>query len=236
MKITTVLFDLDGTLLPMDQDRFMRAYFGGLGKKMAPLGYDPDLLIKAIWAGTAAMVKNNGPVTNEQTFWAVFSSMLGDRIRADQSHLEDFYRKDFPGAVAQSCGHDARAQAIVKDLCDRGFCVVLATNPLFPRIATEARIRHAGLSPEDFALVTTYENSHYCKPKPDYYKEILEKIGKSPEECLMVGNDVDEDMIARELGMEVFLLTDCLLNKHQKDISQYPGGGFDALSRFLQNL
>lgn len=236
MKITTVLFDLDGTLLPMDQDQFMKAYFGGLAKKMAPHGYDPDLLIKAIWAGTAAMVKNDGTRTNEVAFWEVFSSILGERIRGDEHLLEEFYQTDFPHAVAASCGCDARAHAIVKDLCDRGFCVVLATNPLFPRIATEARIRYAGLRTDDFALFTTYENACYCKPNLDYYREILCKIGKDPAECLMVGNDVEEDMIARELGMQVFLLTDCLLNKHGRDISQYPNGDFDTLARFLQNI
>ena len=52
----------------------------------------------------------------------------------------------------------------------------------------------------------------------------------------MVGNDVEEDMIARELGMQVFLLTDCLLNKHGRDISQYPNGDFDTLAQFLQNI
>lgn len=236
MKMTTVLFDLDGTLLPMDQDRFMKAYFGGLAKKMAPHGYDPDALIKAIWAGTASMVKNDGTRTNEDAFWAVFASMLGEKVRADAHLLEEFYQTDFPHAVAEGCWCDARAGAIVNDLRARGFCVLLATNPLFPRIATEARIRHAGLSPNDFALVTTYENASHCKPNLDYYRDILQTIGKSPKECLMVGNDVDEDMIARELGMQVFLLTDCLLNKQGRDISEYPNGDFDDLSRFLQNL
>ena len=40
--IKTVLFDLDGTLLPMDQDNFVKAYFKNLAIKLAPHGYDPQ--------------------------------------------------------------------------------------------------------------------------------------------------------------------------------------------------
>ncbi|MBQ7839810.1 MAG: HAD family hydrolase, partial [Lachnospiraceae bacterium] len=112
----------------------------------------------------------------------------------------------------------------------------LATNPLFPAIATQSRAKWAGLDPEDFALITTYENSYHCKPNPDYYQEIMDKLKVKPEECMMVGNDVSEDMIARELGMKVFLLTDCLINKDGADISQYPNGSFPELLDYIRSL
>ena len=83
-------------------------------------------------------------------------------------------------------------------------------------------------------LYTTYENSGFCKPNPKYYSEILEKLNLDPEDCLMVGNDVIEDMVAQKLGMKVFLLTDCIINKENKDISQYPNGGFDELIKYLE--
>ena len=69
MSITTVLFDLDGTLLPMDQDVFVKDYFSRIAAKVAPAGYDPKQLIDTIWRGTAAMVKNDGSKTNEEAFW-----------------------------------------------------------------------------------------------------------------------------------------------------------------------
>ena len=114
--------------------------------------------------------------------------------------------------------------------------VALATNPLFPAVATLSRIQWAGLNPEDFELVTTYENSRFCKPNPDYYREILGKLKLDGEECLMVGNDVGEDMIARRLGMKVFLLTDCLINKDNADISQFPNGSFPELLHYIRSL
>ena len=118
---------------------------------------------------------------------------------------------------------------------DMGGRVALATNPLFPSYATERRIRWAGLQPEDFELYTTYENIGCCKPNLAYYREILRRMKLPPEACIMVGNDVDEDIVAAQLGMQVFLLTDCLLNRHSLDIEAYPHGDFDALIAFLQN-
>ncbi len=233
MAVKAVLFDLDGTLLPMDQDAFMKYYFSGLAKRLAPYGYEPKTLIDAVWAGSVAMVKNDGSRTNEAVFWDTFTSILGEEIRAYEAELEDFYRNEFSAARA-ACRENLMARKIIDSLKEKGIPVVLATNPLFPSVATEARMSWVGLCPQDFALVTTYENSGSCKPNPQYYREILEKSGYAPEECLMVGNDVDEDMIAEDLGMQVFLVTDCLLNRKGKDISRYPSGDFNALLRYLE--
>ena len=234
MKITTILFDLDGTLLPMDQDTFVKAYFGGLAKKLAPHGYKPEELINTVWAGTAAMVKNDGSHTNEIAFWKRFVSVYGEeRARRDYPLFEAFYRENFD-EVAKVCGYDPRARQVIDFLKERGVRRVLATNPLFPSVATEKRMAWAGLSPTDFEYFTTYENSRFCKPNPAYYRDILEKIGCVPEECAMVGNDVGEDMIAKDLGMQVFLLTDCIINKNNVSVDGYPHGGFDELMDWLK--
>lgn len=118
---------------------------------------------------------------------------------------------------------------------EKGLRVALATNPIFPAVATETRIRWAGLEPEDLELYTTYENIGYCKPNPDYYREIAKRLGVQPWECLMVGNDVTEDMVAEKAGMQVFLLTDCLINKERKDISLYPRGSFLQFLDHIEN-
>lgn len=233
--IKTVLFDLDGTLLPMDQDEFVKAYFGLLAKKLAPHGYEPQELIGAIWSGTKAMIKNDGAMTNEQAFWADFAGHYGENARKDEPLFEEFYATEF-GKVQTVCGFDSRAEQTVKQLKDRGIRVVLATNPIFPAIATRQRIAWAGLEPEDFELFTTYENASFCKPNPAYYQQILEKLDLDPRECLMVGNDVGDDMVAEKLGMKVFLLTDCLINKDGTDISRYPHGSFPELEAYLENL
>ena len=234
MSIKVVLFDLDGTLLPMDQDVFVKMYFGLMAKKLAPHGYEPDSLIKAVWAGLGAMYKNNGLQTNEEAFWNAFAGLLGEHVRKDKPLFEDYYRNEFQ-QVKNYCGFNPKAVETVHKLKESGYRVVLATNPLFPSIATQSRIRWAGLSPEDFELYTTYEDYSYCKPSLGYYKAVLEKLSVQPEDCIMVGNDVGEDMVAENLGMKVFLMTDDLINKENVDISVYPHGGFDELVEYVLN-
>lgn len=234
MSVTTVLFDLDGTLLPMDQDIFIKDYFGRIAAKLAPHGYDPKLLVDTIWRGTAAMVTNDGSKTNEEAFWEYAVSVYGNKILQDKPLFDEFYEQEFD-KIRAVCGFHLAAAEIVRGLKQRGIRVILATNPIFPARATQWRIRWAGLQPEDFALYTTYENSRFCKPNPDYYREILRQQGLTPEECIMVGNDVGEDMIAGSLGMQVFLLTDCLINRENKDISAYPHGGFAQLKTWLES-
>lgn len=235
MAITTVLFDLDGTLLPMDQDLFVKAYFGNLAKKLAGRGYEPDSLIQAIWSGTKAMVKNDGKHTNEEAFWEDFCTHYGPDAKKDIPYFDEFYKNEFQ-QVQKVCGYTPQAAETVRLLKEKGIRVALATNPIFPSVATESRIRWAGLQTEDFELYTTYENSRYCKPNLHYYGEILSRLGVSGEECLMVGNDVSEDMVAEKLGMRVFLLTPCLLNRAEVDISAYPQGDFDALNGYLHTV
>lgn len=235
MSIKAVLFDLDGTLLPLDQDAFMGLYFKALATKLAPHGYNPEKLPKDIWDGTVVMVKNSGTKTNEEAFWDFFADRCGEQVRQDLPLFDAFYRNEFAQAKA-SCGYNPKSAESVAMIKELGFRVALATNPLFPAIATENRIRWAGLSPEDFEFYTTYENSHYCKPNPKYYEEVVARMNLKPEECLMVGNDVKEDMIAEILGMKVFLLTDCLINKEDKDISVYPHGDFSDLMKYVSEL
>lgn len=235
MAITTVLFDLDGTLLPMDQDLFAMTYLKGLAKRAAPAGYDPKAFTDAVWKGTEAMIRNDGSCLNETRFWQTFTSLMGEKALADIPLFDAYYREDFD-SVRAVCGFQPAAREIIDLVKAKGLTPVLATNPFFPAIATQKRVRWAGLEPEDFACITTYENSCFCKPNPNYYRELLEKLQLTPEECVMIGNDAYEDTAAAQLGIPVFLLTDCLLNKKNLDYSQYPHGGIPKLKAFIENL
>ena len=232
MAITCVLFDLDGTLLPMDQEVFTRAYMGGLAKKFAPLGFDPQELVAGVWAGTAAMVANDGSRTNEAAFWDSFGRRFGARAQAAMPVFEEFYANEFQGLQAV-CGHNPEAGALVRELKGAGLRLALATNPIFPALATESRMRWAGIDPGDMEFFTSYENTCFCKPNPDYYRYLLKKLGLAPQECLMVGNDAQEDLAAEQAGMPVFLLTDCLINKEGRDLGAYPQGGFAGLRAWI---
>ncbi|MBQ2757972.1 MAG: HAD family hydrolase [Clostridia bacterium] len=236
MAVKAVLFDLDGTLLPMDQDLFLKTYFGLLTEKMVKSGYEQKKFMRALLAGTDAMVKNDGKQSNEAVFWQVFSSFYTPEALPPISLFDAFYAEDFIKTRAV-CGTDDRPRRIVDAVKEKGLVCVLATAPAFPAVATQTRMGYVGLSPDDFALYTTYENSSFCKPNVDYYREVLEKIGLSPAECLMVGNDVSDDMEpAAALGMQVFLLTDYLINKKGADITKYPHGNYDDLLCLIKAL
>ena len=235
MKIKAVLFDLDGTLLPMDQDTFVKDYFGRIARYLAPHGFDPDALIDAIWHGTGAMIANDGSMTNEDRFWAVASGMLGEDLRSKECYFNTFYRDEFD-KVQGSCGFDPEVAPTLMALKERGYRLILATNPIFPAVATYKRIAWAGLAPADFELITTYENSSFTKPTLDYYKNILDRCGLFPEECIMVGNDVGEDMVAERLGIGVYLITRDLINRKGDDISAYPKGSISDLPSHLEGL
>jgi len=235
MALKAVLFDLDGTLLPMDQDVFIADYFKRLAAKLAPAGYESDKLFKGIWAGIGGIMKNSGHKRNEEVFWEVFRSIFGERVDADKALFDEFYRDHF-GAIQSVCGFAPEAAPLVRQLKEKGLRVILATNPFFPAAATYHRIRWTGLEPDEFELVTTYENSCRCKPNPDYFQEVLDQCGLKAEECLMVGNDAVEDTAAAAVGIPVFLLTDCLINKDGRDISAYPHGGFPELKAYIETL
>lgn len=233
MSIKAVLFDLDGTLLPLEQDEFVKAYFGLLSKNLYKLGFDPERLIKTVWTGTKAMMANDGKVSNEKVFWQVFCNEYGTDATKYEPDFARFYETDFNNVKAV-CGFNESAAKAVKKIKDLGINLVLATSPVFPLIATKSRAKWAGIDINDFSLVTTYENSCHCKPNIEYYKDILSTLNLNAEECLMVGNDVDEDMIAEKLGINVFLLNEHIVNRQNADITRYPQGNFEQLINFIE--
>jgi FMN phosphatase YigB (HAD superfamily) len=234
--MNTVIFDLDGTLLPMpSQELFVETYFMALAKKLTAHGMQSKDFIGAVGAATAAVIKNDGTMTNEQRFWKEFCKLQGEAARELEPVFEHFYQNEF-AVVKETTSLHPHARECIKILKSKGYQVILATNPLFPRIATITRMQWAGLDPEDFALITTYENSSYCKPNLNYYKEILARIKKQPDECIMIGNDVKEDMCVADLGMGTYLLKDCIICPEDTDTSHLRQGDFEDLLKWIQEL
>lgn len=236
-----ILFDLDGTLLPMDQDKFTMAYFNALIKKLAEFGIpaqteaEQKLLAKAIWQGTYSMMKNDGSCTNEERFFLDFSTITGRDLSYLKPQLDGFYQNEF-NSVEAVCGKNPLVPKIIDKLKKMGCRVAVATNPLFPLRANERRLAWAGLSLSDFEYCTCYENSRFCKPSHEYYQGILDVLGVEAQDCLMVGNDVREDMVTKEFGMDVFLITDYIINVENRDISEYPHGSWSDFEKFIEKL
>ena len=233
MTIKAVLFDLDATLLPMDQDAFLQGYFGLLTQTMVENGYDAEVFMRALMTGIRSIIGNDGSRTNEQAFWHTFERFYPEGRQPRDAVFAYFYREKFSETRA-FCGFDERPRAIVDAVKKKGLLAALATAPAFPLIATETRMGYVGLTPADFSLVTSYENCTYCKPNVAYYLDVAARLGVAPAECLMVGNDVTDDILpATEAGMQVFLLTEYLINKINADITAWPHGGYDDLLTYI---
>lgn len=233
--LNTIFFDLDGTLLPFFQDDFIHANFKALIACAAPMGYDGGKLTDAVWKGTAAMVANDGSVTNRQVFWEVFTREMGIASMALENILEGFYAREFDG-VKSVLREPADRGPLIRGLREKGYGLVLATNPIFPETAVKTRLGWAGLTKADFDYITTYENSRHSKPNPDYYRDILRQAGQEPGECLMAGNNPVDDMSAGQVGISVYLTTDYIENPGGAPVDAYPHGTFRELERYLEQL
>lgn len=234
MTYQAILFDLDGTLLPMDNEHFTKSYFKLLAKYAAPFGYQPETLIPAMWKGVEAMVKNDGSRLNYDAFWETFAQLLGPQVKEHIPAFDRFYGDEFQQAVHFTTPNPLAVEA-VSLARQKAQKVILATNPLFPPVAVDTRLSWVGLHSDDFDLVTHYLNSSRCKPNPDYYRDILTKFNLTGDQCLMVGNDVQEDIeAAGSVGLNSFLVTDCFISRYE--MPTCPQGSFEDLVCFLSKL
>ena len=233
--IKAVFFDLDGTLLPMDIKKFTKGYLHLLAGKLSPLGLSPDVIIGSVWAGVKAMYANDGGETNKELFWRAFEEFTGKSRAGFLEASDSFYDNEFYAAKEFTEPNDLAKKAV--ELAARnGRKVVLATNPVFPKNAQLARLSWIGLSEDNFELITDYESDRFTKPNTRYYLSICDRIGVSAQECLMIGNDVTEDMMgASEAGLNCFLVTDYIIESDKFKWGG-PSGDFKALLKYLETL
>ena len=159
-KLNTILFDLDGTLLPMNMALFEKIYFEELAKDFADI-MSPKELAKNIWTSTKIMVENTEYKTNEEIFMADFTARMNMELPILQKRFDDFYDTNFL-KIRESVDDIQSIKESVKLLKSKGYTVALATNPLFPEKAIHHRIQWSGFKPEDFSYISTFERNHYC--------------------------------------------------------------------------
>lgn len=220
--IRCVLFDLDGTLVHFEYDDFLKEYVEAIAKAVSSW-VEPAQFTKALLASTEAMIRNGDPSRSNSQ---VFREDFFQRVTVPQDILMpvfgDFYRNEFTGLKnALGVQPHPGAREALKFLIQEGYDVVIATNAVFPLEAIIERMRWGGIAGLPYKLITCYDTMHFCKPNLKYYEETLEIVRHKPEECLMVGNNVDEDIIAGALGLKTYLVCDFLLdsgaNQHTPD-------------------
>ncbi len=234
-KYEALLLDLDGTLLEIDLEKFILAYVDLLSKRFAPR-IDRDEFITHLFGSTAVMVESIDPTKNNRiVFYEDFCRRVGMSLEEMEPIIDNFYKNDFPTLSCWGKEHPY-AKSVVEAAKKKNIPVILATNPLFPVTAVLQRLSWAGLSGQDFLLVTSMDNMHFCKPKPQYYLEIASKIGCHPENCLMAGNDTLEDLIAAETGMDTYLVEDNILQRSNEEPTCSYRGSLKDLASFIDSI
>jgi FMN phosphatase YigB (HAD superfamily) len=205
--ISTLLFDLDNTLIMFDERAFIpiygkhvHAYF----KEEIP-SYEKFM---QLFLQSTHMMLQEGPkgFTNNDKFAANFAPKVNLSNDEILKRFMDFYKKGFDD-LKSIITPAPKAQELIR-FASKHFEIVAATNPLFPLVATEKRLVWGGIGTNEIPWleVTSADDYSTAKPYLEYYKELLTSINKTPSECLMIGNDKVNDMVAGQLGIKTFLI------------------------------
>jgi FMN phosphatase YigB (HAD superfamily) len=218
----TLLLDLDDTLLETNMDAFVPAYFQALTRHLEGR-VQPEAMLAALMSGTQLMLASEDP---SRTLQEVFEAEFYPNLRVSKGQLtdaiEDFYDRVFP-ALSQVTKRREGAAELVEWALSKGYRLAVATDPLFPRKATVHRIRWAGLDPDRFDLISSFETFHFSKSHPAYYAEVLGRLGWPEGPVLMVGNDVRRDLMpAQRLGLMTYQID---------GVSASESGPFEATRR-----
>ncbi|HRL11352.1 MAG TPA: HAD-IIIA family hydrolase [Aggregatilineales bacterium] len=205
--IKAVLLDLDDTLLYNPTSEFVAAYFERLNAyiqrrwQVADIG---DILWdigRTLMFGSRDMRTSNLDVT-----LSALTACTGHPAQDILDVFNAFYRDDYAAIRAQTRATPAAAELIAA-LKARGYSVVIATNPIYPAEAVRQRLLWAEVAADfdHYAFVTHAGNTHFAKPQPEYYAEILGRIGVEPDEAIMIGNDQRHDIdAARAAGLHTW--------------------------------
>ncbi len=235
MAIKTVLFDLDGTLLNMGENKFEQEYLGRMvlfleqrypGKGKA--------LVKAVGYGAEVMKTGDGTRTNFDLFWEGFEKASGHSREVFEPVITEYYQTDYTH-IGDGYVPDENMTEVVHVLQEKGYQLLVATTPVVPRIANDERVRWCGLSDIPWLDITSFETYNYNKPNVNYFQQICDKHNLNPAECLMVGDSLAKDYPATELGMDFFLI----LNADSPEAEQnFTGrkGDRAALLQFVKDM
>ncbi len=231
--MNTFVFDLDGTLLPMDINKFIELYNKEIMSAFSDLE-NPEEMVGKLWASTKHTIVSDERTSNYKTFFDDFSKRVDGDVQSYMEVFDRLYDEGFQNVKASTYVSDEIVEAI-SILKKKGYRLVVATNPMFPLKANYHRLNWAGLDIEDFEYISSLEGNTVCKPKLSFYNEVIANAEIEASKSIMVGNDVQEDMVAKDVGMKTYLITDCLINRGG-DVDVDYTGSYKEFLEFVNNL
>lgn len=214
--IKHIFFDLDGTLLPIDENEFTYHYLKEISLYLAKHGLDKELVVKALYKGMEAMYQNDGTKTNEEVFMNIFNKILNKNFTSND--FIPFYNSTYLN-LEKAIKTRIQYDNLFNFLKESNVEAYLMTNPIFPKIAVINRMGFVGLKDDYFKYISSYENSHYTKGNSNYYLEVINKFKLNKDEVLMVGNNEFEDLMQiGKLGVKTLMIEDFLIKDEKCNI------------------
>ncbi len=187
MKISAVLFDLDGTILE-DEDEYGRAF----NKVLKSLGVETETLLPQT-KGIA--VKENWPLLIKK--YDIKTNKSPEELAHE---TQEAYLLEINEITIRPGFNE-----FMENLKDRGIQVAIATSN--NREVAEKILGKVGLQGV-FDTVTTVEEVAYSKPDPSLFTVTADKLGVAKEECLVI-EDASSGIEAAQLaGMKVIAICD----------------------------
>ena len=226
----TVLSDLDDTLISTNMDQYFPNYFTGLGNALKDLG-STNLIQKQVFYAVEKMGNNQDPgKLLSEIFAENFYAPLGTTEAAQKDKILHFYHEEYPKFKDLTT---VRPEALefVEWCRKQNILIAIATNPVFPDIATRARVVWAGLDPAVFPFFTTYEHFHFTKPNMTYYAECLGRLGWPEGKIVMIGDDPVRDIEPMQaMGFPTFQI------RHEKNNHNDNEGTIAEVKNWLEGI
>lgn len=228
-----IFFDLDGTLLPMDEEEFFKSYIFLFARDLSQYDYEPVKFMKSVYRAYEAMERNDGLKTNEMVFYEILAKIYGEKkVRRDRKYFNDFYRETFP-EIDINAGYQKEAAWLVQRVKKEGYRTILAADPLYAKETIIHRLHLAGLLETDFEYISTFSNSTYCKPNPNFYREMLSILNLEPKDVFMIGNHIEHDGSAKRAGIETFILMDNGIVDSLAELQNFTHGSWWELNQLI---
>jgi FMN phosphatase YigB (HAD superfamily) len=212
-KYSVLMIDLDGTLLDIEVAFFLGPMVQAMHGCFEEL-VSRDTFTEGLFRGIEEIMAKPRPEgeTNQDGFTSTFSALTGVSPEEVVRRFDRFYSDVFPTLNGHARPRDG-AGWFVRKASERGYRLVLATNPIFPTTAVIERLGWAGVDPGMFDFIPGLETMGSCKPQVEYFFDLADRAGVSPTTCLMIGNDVQQDLPASETGMDTFLVEGHLVDR-----------------------
>ena len=233
--MTTILcIDLDDTLLTWNDKSFIEKATQALCRSITSI--PEDECFSRMDSAIRYLIQRE---VSSRTLSELFYDHFCEGIEALQPKIADeiqhFYETGYQ-ALQQYTSALPAGVWLIEEAIRRGYEIVIATNPLFPRFALEQRLKWAGLDRymDHFLFITSMEEIHFTKPDPAYFVEILGRLGwQEDNRVFMVGDSLEMDIIpASKAGIPAYWLKDAALPEGLNQACA--SGGYEGVFSWIE--